>query len=208
MNGSSATVHVVDDDTVILESLTALFETAGFAAKAYDRPQKLLDADDVAPGCLVLDVRMPGMTGFELFQQMRHRHPDLPVLFITAHAEVRSAVQAMKDGAVDLLEKPVSHEVLLLRVRAAVERGRRQARERRLQQELREQISRLTKRECEVLSYVCEGATSKQTADKLGIAVKTVEVHRSHIMDKMQATNVADLVRRVSEGGVRPEDLR
>jgi two-component system response regulator DctR len=139
---------------------------------------------------------------------MRQRHPDLPVLFITAHAEVRSAVQAMKDGAVDLLEKPVSHEVLLLRVRAAVERGRRQARERRLQQELREQISRLTKRECEVLSYVCEGATSKQTADKLGIAVKTVEVHRSHIMDKMQATNVADLVRRVSEGGVRPEDLR
>lgn len=203
-----ATVHVVDDDVAILESFTALFESVGLAAKVYDAPEKFLAADAVEPGCLVLDVRMPGMTGYELFREVRERHPDLPVLFVTAHGQVRSAVQAIKDGAVDFLEKPVTNEELLERVEAALERGRRLAAQERRRREACKQLDQLTDRECEILRWVCEGLTSKEISAKCGIAVKTVEVHRSHIMGKMKAANVADLVRRVAAAGIQPEELR
>jgi FixJ family two-component response regulator len=148
------------------------------------------------------------MTGYELFRRVRERHPDLPVLFLTAHGRIEAAVQAMKDGAVDFLEKPVSNPELLDRTRAALERGRCTAAARCHEREIRQQIVQLTGRECEVLSYVCEGLTSRQIAEALGVSLKTIEVHRSRALLKLKAKNVAELVRRVAAAGIRPEELR
>ena len=202
------TVHVVDDDRAILDSLSALLESAGYSARIYDAAEKFLAVDSVDPGCLILDVRMPRMNGYELFERVQERHPDLPVVFLSAHGQIRPAVEAIKRGAVDFLEKPVSNDELLERVGAAIEHGRRLREEKRQRRETREQIGNLTARERETLADVCEGHKSREIAEKMGIAVKTVEVHRSHIMQKMHATNVADLVRRVADAGVKPEELR
>ena len=161
MSDVSGTVHVVDDDPAILESSIALFESVGLRVRTYGTPAMLLEACPLEPGCLILDVTMPGMTGYELFRHLHERHPELPILFLTAHGQLQPAVQVMKDGAVDFLQKPVSPEELLERTRAALEQGRRTAAARCHEREIREQISRLTRREREGLSDVCEGRTSK-----------------------------------------------
>jgi FixJ family two-component response regulator len=204
----SGTVHVVDDDPAILESLTALFESVGLPVKTYGAAEKLLEAGALEPGCLILDASMPGMSGYELFRRVRELHPEMPVLFLTAYGEIESAVQAMKDGAVDFLEKPVSTEELLERTRYALELGRRTAAARCHEHEIRRQIAQLTGREREVLSYVCEGRTSRNIAETLGISLKTIEVHRSRSLLKLKAKNVAELVRRVAAAGIRPDELR
>jgi RNA polymerase sigma factor (sigma-70 family) len=202
-----STVHVVDDDRAILDSLTALFESVGLGVRVYDAPEKFLEGDIPDRGCLVTDLRMPGMSGFELVKRVRERAPDLPVLFITGHGEVPLAVRAMKDGAVDFLEKPVRHQELLARVQEAIRRGDEGLADRKQQHEMAARLSRLTDREREVLSQVAAGRTSRQIAEALRISLKTVEVHRSRIMEKMQARNVADLVRRVAVAGVKPEQV-
>jgi len=205
MSQPSGTVHVVDDNTYILESFAALFTSVGLPVELYDAPEKFLATECDGPGCLVLDQCMPGMSGHEVLRRVRKTHPALPVLLVTAHGGVPSAVEAIKDGALEYLEKPVSSDVLLDRVRAALDKSRRQWSAQEERHDGLQRYERVTPREREVLSGVYGGLTSEAIAAKLGISIKTVEVHRSRITTKMGARNVADLVRLIGRLGVLEE---
>jgi len=207
--GSRNTVHVVDDDWAVLKSLKALFDSVGLDVKVYETPDEFVESDEcLEPGCVIMDLRMPGMSGIELLEKVRTKGMDLPVLFITGYGEVPSAVQAMKAGAVDFLEKPVSHQELLERVHEALARGGERRRERDARREVEGRLALLTAREQEVLQQVAAGRTSRKIAEELQISLKTVEVHRARIMDKMQASNVVDLVRDIVAAGVPLEEPR
>src|SRR5262245_25208002 len=178
------------------DSLRWLIESTGLRVETYGDANTFLEAirPDV-PGCVVLDVRMPGMSGLDLQSELARRGIGLPTILITGHAEVPSAVRAVKAGAIDFIEKPFSDEVLLDRVRQGIEMDRqeREARERRA--EVVRRLGLLTQREREVLELVVAGRPNKEIAATLGLSPKTVEVHRAHVMEKMQATSVAELVR-------------
>lgn len=188
-------VIVVDDDAAVLQSITALFESVGLEVLAFAHPHEVLKADPPRPGCLVLDLRMPEMSGLEVFERLRERWEDVPTIFITAHGEVSAAVRAMKLGARDFLEKPFSHQDLLERVQEALESDETRQAARADQQEIRRRMATLTRREVDVLRLIVKGLSSKMIADELGISMKTVEAHRTSTMQKMQARNAAELVR-------------
>jgi RNA polymerase sigma factor (sigma-70 family) len=194
------TVHVVDDDDAVRDSLRVLLETEGFRVETYPRAEEFLEryeGDAEGPECLLVDLRMPGMDGIELCEKLRERQQAMPAVFVTAHGDVPHAVAAMKAGAFDFLEKPFCHEELIRRVREAMEKDRLRRRRERERREVQGRLERLTPREREVLALVTDGATSREIARRLGISLKTVEVHRAHILSKMQASNVAELVRLV-----------
>lgn len=194
-------VYIVDDDEALRDSLVWLLESSGFKVCAYESAEAFLEVFDLEmTGCLVLDVRMPGMSGLELFEALRERHCPLPVIFITGHGDVPMAVKAVKRGAMDFIEKPFGDRDMLGLIEGSLVRER-EGRERRLQEaETARRLAELTQREREVLDLIIVGKLNKQIADMLGISIKTVEVHRARVMEKMGANSLAELVQSVIAG--------
>ena len=192
------TIHIVDDDEALRDSLVWLLESNDYRVAQYESAEAFLKAyrPEMA-GCLVLDVRMPGMSGLELYERLRERHATLPVVFITGHGDVPMAVSVLKKGAVDFIEKPFSDRDMLKLIDQclATERENRE----RLRQDaaVARRLDHLTGREMEVLELIIAGRLNKQIADDLGISIKTVEVHRARVMEKMEASSLAELVQSV-----------
>ena len=194
-----ATVFVVDDDEAVRRFLCGLIGSVGLRAEAYASAQDFLEAyQSGRPGCLLLDIRMPGMSGLELQRELAERAFDLPVIILTGHGNVQVAVHAMKAGAVDFIEKPFNNELLLDRIQKAVAKSLRADSNRVRQDEISDRIRRLTAREHQVLDLVVAGQTNKGIARHLDISERTVEIHRAKVMEKMCAKSLADLVKMVA----------
>lgn len=195
---TDAVVHLIDDDDGVRQAVAFLLTTAGFAVRVYESALAFLDAlPSVQPGCIVTDVRMPGMDGLALQHELIARDVRLPVIVITGHADVPLAVEAMKSGAVDFLEKPFPDDALLGAIRVAIDRH---ARDSRLGDEvgaIRAKLDSLSPREREVLDGLVAGLPNKTIAYDLNISARTVEVHRANLMTRMGAHSLADLVRMV-----------
>lgn len=191
---TAPSVHIVDDDAALRRSMVFLAESVGWHVQAWEGPTAFLAAarPDMA-GCLLLDVRMPGMSGLELHQALRARGVVLPTVFITAHGEVAMAVQAMKDGALDFIEKPYKDQQLLDAIAHAMRVGARSQAAALRQAEVASRYAALTPREREVAERVARGMASKLIARELAISDKTVQVHRAHIMEKMAVHSAAEL---------------
>jgi FixJ family two-component response regulator len=197
-------IFIVDDDDPQRDSLVWLLESHGYTVRAFSCAGDFLDAADAGhAGCLLLDVRMPGMSGLELFEELARRHSSLPVIFITGHGDVAMAVAALKKGAADFIEKPFSPEEMLKIVDHCLTRESEEREHRRAQANTAQRLARLTKRENEVLDLIIAGKLNKQIADVLDISIKTVEVHRARMMEKMGVTTLASLIRRVVSAGLR-----
>ncbi len=195
---SEQIIHVVDDDEALRDSMTWMLEGNNYKVATYDSADAFLRViSPVMVGCVVLDVRMPGMSGLELFEELGRRGCTLPVVFITGHGDVPMAVSALKKGAVDFIEKPFSEADMLRLIEQCLtlERGNR---DKRLQEaETVRRLEHLTQREREVLGLIIIGKLNKQIADVLGISIKTVEVHRARVMEKMGVNSLAELVQHV-----------
>jgi two-component system, LuxR family, response regulator FixJ len=192
------TVYVVDDDQATRKSLRWLVETLGVPVQTFHSGASFLDSYDPSqPGCLVLDVMMGGMTGLELQKELNERNIEIPVIVLTGYGDVPTAVRALKNGAIEFLEKPFDGEVLLEHVRRALELDAARRRERDADEVVRQRLDKLTPREAEILKLVVEGLSSKEIATQLDVSFKTVEAHRAKIMKKMEANGVAQLVRMV-----------
>lgn len=193
--GSDPTVFVVDDDAAVCDSLTWLIKSAGLPVETYDSARAFLaHYRPDRPGCLVLDLRMPGMSGIELQERLARQEMSLPVIIITGHGDVPTAVKAMRAGAVDLLEKPFDGEVLLKSIRKALERDARNRHDWALWSEAADRLAALTSREHEVLELIVAGKSNKETAAELDVSPKTIEAHRGHIMHKVGVRSLAELV--------------
>lgn len=189
------TVFVVDDDLSIRRSLRRVIESVGLGVECYAGAGEFLEGYDPArPGCLVLDVRMPGLSGLDLQETLATREVRLPIVFITAYGDVPMTARAMKAGAVDFIEKPFNEQVLLDAIRRAIEQDATFRRDRAQRAEVLRRVDRLTPREREVLEAVVAGKTNRQIAAKLDISEKTVKVHRAHVMSKTQVDSLAELV--------------
>ena len=196
-------VFLVDDDASVRKSLARLVKTAGYEAELFGSVRDFLArAPYDGPCCLVLDVRMPGLTGLDLQEALRVAGQRLSIVFITGHRDVPESVKAMKAGAVDFLTKPVDAETLLEAIRQAVARTLTDRRRQARVTEIRGRIATLTPREAAVFALVVTGMLNKQIGSQLGIAEKTVKVHRARVMEKMQAGSLAELVRLADEGSV------
>jgi FixJ family two-component response regulator len=192
-------VRVVDDDASVLKALGRLLRAAGFAVRTFPSPQVFLNEHDAtAPGCVVLDLSMPGLDGLQIQRALTVLGDDCPIVFITGHGDIASSVSAMKAGAVDFLTKPFEAQRLLEAVRTAVEKDRTVRAARAERSSIGARMAALTPREREVMAQVCAGRLNKQIAADLGIAEKTVKVHRARVMKKMGAGSVAELVQLVS----------
>ena len=189
-------VYVAEDDESLRSLLRALVHSIGFACETFNSANKFLDHyDPRQPGCLVLDIFMPGMSGLELQDELNRRGAMIPVIFITGHADVASAVAAVRHGAFNYLQKPFRNSELIENVRNAIEFDRRNRQMLTQQDAIRERIATLTPREREVLELIVRGLASKVMAHEMGVSKRTVELHRSRVMDKMGANSVAQLVR-------------
>jgi RNA polymerase sigma factor (sigma-70 family) len=195
---ASATVFIVDDDPAMRDSMSFLVRSVGMAVETYSGAQEFLDAyDPQRPGCLVFDVRMPGMSGLELQEFLSERGIRSPVVMVTGYGDVPMAVRALKGGAVDFLEKPFTDQELLETINEATDRDHRQRTKEAELSKVKERISRLTPREREVMDLVLDGKPNKVIAAELGLSPKTVEVHRSRVMAKMQVGSLAVLLQTV-----------
>lgn len=199
------TVFLVDDDPAMRESLSWLLRTDGLHVEEYGTIDELLSAYDAeTPGCLVLDFKLPKSTGLDLYCRLRKSGCRHPFLMISGHGDVSTAVQAMRLGAVDFLEKPFERQTFLDRVREAIAEDQQRRQQDGDRQEVQRLIDTLTPRQREVLDLVVDGQLTKQIASKLNISAKTVEVHRSHITKKMRVNSVAQLVRMVTTNSTEP----
>ena len=203
MDQSNTIIYVVDDDEVMRRSLVYLFDSVGWRVQPFASAQEFLDGyDGHQQGCIILDIRMPMMSGLELQQQLNARNVALPVIFLTGHGDVSLAVHAMKAGACDFLEKPYREQALLDRVEQAVRRGAEACRDRARQRALKGAIDTLTAREREVADHVATGKSSKTIARELGISDKTVQVHRQHAMEKLGVHSAAELAQLLTRAGL------
>ncbi len=194
----------MDDDPAVLKALGRLLRSAGIEAVTYGSPEEFLErVAGAEAGCVVLDLAMPGLDGLALQDAMAARGLELPTLFLTGHGDIPQSVQAMKKGAVDFLTKPVDDAVFLRAVREALARGRAGLADREESARIHRRLETLTPREREVLAGVVSGQLNKQIAGDLGIAEKTVKVHRGRVMEKMGAQSVAELVRMADRTGLR-----
>lgn len=196
-------VFVVDDDEAVRDSLRTLLEIEGFACTTFPSAESFCAA--YRPdwrGCLLLDVRMPGMDGVELLETLAQRRSELPVVLMTGHGDVPLAVRAMKAGALDFLEKPVDHDVLLGCLRGALDQARQRSEEQGAATEISGRLDSLTARERDVLECLVIGAANKVIAHELGISPRTVEVYRARVMEKMQARSLSQLVRMALAAGI------
>ena len=192
-------VYIVDDDEAVRDSLRWLLEGNGFLVKVFSNAEELLDFSKKQShgisGCLILDVRMPGITGVELHDVLLKEGIDIPVIFITGHGSVSLAVKSMKRGAIDFLEKPFSDEEICRLVDSSLQKARDVSGKREVNQKAQELLAKLTPRENQVLERITAGRLNKQIADDLNISIKTVEAHRANIMTKVEARTVAELIK-------------
>ena len=192
---SSPVVCVVDDDPAMRKSLKWLIESVGVKVQTYSSAAEFLSQyDDTVPGCLVLDVRMPEMGGLDLQEKLQRDGVEIPVIIITGFADVPMAVRAMKAGAIDFVEKPVSDQILLDLIHRAIARDSERREKQEASDVVAERMATLTKREREVMRFVVDGFSSKEIAADLGVSFKTIEAHRAKIMKKMQAKSVPHLI--------------
>ncbi len=192
---ASAVIHVVDDDDAFRAAIARLLRVAGYEVKDYrSAGDYLVDAPPDGPGCLLLDLHMPGPDGLELQEAVLRRGDGLPIIFLTGHGDVRQSVRAMRQGAADFLVKPVNREELLAAIRAALQRQERELSTSRWRRDLAERYATLTPREKQVLEGVVTGALNKQIAALLGTSERTIKAHRAKIMLKMRVDSVAELV--------------
>jgi len=203
---TEAIVHVIDDDEAARESLEFLLRSAKFQVRTYDSARAFLqNLSRVNAGCIITDVRMPDLNGLDLLRKLRDIDFGVPVIVITGHGDVPLAVEAMRIGAIDFLEKPYDDEELLASVRSAlceVDKERAQSREKA---DLHERLSTLSRREREVLDGLVVGQPNKIIAYKLGISPRTVEIYRANVMTKMKAGNLSELVRMTLIAGIQPK---
>lgn len=203
MNPLSPLIRIVDDEPATRIALDRLLRAAGHHTAIFESAQDFLAADVASkPGCLVLDIHMPAMSGFELHRLLSRTDSPLPVVFLTCHGTIPLSVEAMKAGAVDFLTKPVEKSDLLRAIDQAVERDRAGRAERSEMTTLQERLGRLTPREREVLQRVVAGHLNKQIAGDLGTSEQNIKFHRGHVMSKMEAGSLADLVRMASRLGI------
>jgi len=200
-----ATVYIVDDDAGVRTSLRILLKSVGIAATPLPSAQEFLSSYSYSqPGCLLLDIRMPGMNGLQLQSELNVRGANIPVIFITGHGDVPMAVEAMQHGAFDFLQKPFRDQQVIDCVQNALERDRENREWLKGHDRIRAGLASLTPREREVLSLLTSGKANKVIAGKLGLSPRTVEIHRAHVMEKMAASSIAQLVRMVMEVEPRP----
>jgi FixJ family two-component response regulator len=197
MKEKPATVFVVDDDDAVRTSLRLLLKSVGLPVETFGSAQEFLDADRA--GCLVLDIRMPGMSGLELQQKLNEIHAITPIVFITGHGDVPMAVEAMQHGAVDFIQKPFRDQDLIDRINQALERDKENRAGLKERDAIRRRMEQLTPREREVLDLVTQGKANKVIAGDLNVSQRTVEIHRARVMEKMGASSLAHLVRMVIE---------
>jgi len=198
---SDAVVHVIDDDDAVRESLAFLLKTARIAVKTYDSAAAFLGASPpITSGCVITDVRMPGISGIELLQRLRERNVGVPVIVITGHGDVPLAVRAMKAGAIDFIEKPFASKAILDSLAAGFARLATPTG----QDPAASKLNLLSSREREVLEGLLAGLPNKSIAYDLGISPRTVEIHRARVMDKMGARSLSELIRLALVGGVQP----
>lgn len=198
------TVTLIDDDASVREALGGLLAARGFDVAAFASAEGYLEAARPAPGCVILDVRMPGLGGLGLFPRLQRTRPGCPVIFLTGHGDVPMAVRAMKDGAFEFLTKPVDEEVLVEAVTRALEEHRRRPALLRDTERCLALLAELTPREREVFRHVIGGAMNKEIAAALGIAEQTVKIHRGHVTSKLGLDRVTDLVALAGLAGIEP----
>ncbi len=191
-------VFIIDDDEAVRDAMVLLMQSVGLQALAYPDAKAFLDAaHDEHPACLILDVRMPGMSGLQLAREAQVRRQAWPIIFVTGHGDVPMAVEAMREGAFDFLQKPFREETLIQRVQRAIEQDHNDQVAASEREEIEERVKDLTPREREILQRIVDGESNKVIAIELGISARTVELHRANVMDKMQARSLAHLLRQV-----------
>lgn len=189
-------IRIVDDDEDFLDSQKMLLETLGWEVKTYSRTRQFLEEDTLSrPGCVLLDVRMPEMTGLEVQTELEKRHSTLPIIFLSAHGDIAMAVHTMRHGAVDFLEKPVEPQVLLQRVSSSIAASLRNSAEMEETRVIKERVAKLSGREKDVAKLVAHGLRNKEIARKLGIEETTVKMHRANALAKLAANSSAELTR-------------
>ncbi|OPX94195.1 MAG: Response regulator protein TodT [Syntrophorhabdus sp. PtaB.Bin006] len=208
MSELSAKVFVIDDDASVRKSLSRLLVSLGFEVETFASAELFLERDPYdGVECLILDIRMPGLDGVALQDELSKADYSMPIIFITGHGDIPTSVQAMKKGAVDFLPKPFDDEQLLRAVKIAIEKDMKGKAMRGEARQVLERVKQLTPRENEILRYVISGMLNKQIGFKLGIAEKTIKIHRGRIMAKLHVTSVADLVRLAEKAGIKPTDM-
>lgn len=201
---SDAVIAIVDDDLSVREGLSSLIRSAGLQVETFaSAPEFLARPAAETPSCLVLDLELPGLSGLDLQKQMAESGLEIPIVFLTGHGDIPASVKAMKAGAVEFLTKPFDEQELLRAIQEAIERDRRTRQQRTEMRELRGRYESLTTREQEVMRHVVSGLLNKQIAAELNITEFTVKIHRGHVMRKMRADSVADLVRMAESLGIR-----
>jgi two-component system, LuxR family, response regulator FixJ len=201
------TIFIIDDDASMRTALSYLLQSARFKVEVYSSAEEFLTRKHYeGVGCIILDVRMPGLSGMDLQEKLMGSDYGMPIIFLTGHGELSIGVQAMKMGAIDFLTKPCDDEQLLEAVHRAIEKDTRAREGYQEKQEIRRRMGLLTPRETEILRYVIAGMLNKQIAGKLGIAEPTVKIHRGRIMEKLCAESVADLVRLAGKAGIEPSE--
>ena len=199
---AAATICIVDDDAAFSDSLRWLLQSSGYNVAAYTSAESFLaESDPTQPGCLVLDIRMPGMSGLELQDELKRRAIILPIIFVTGHGDVPMAVSAVKKGAAEFIEKPFNDQAFLGLVENALKLDASQRREQARKMSVASRVATLTQREREVMQHVVAGKMNKTIANELAVSIKTVEAHRAKVMQKMGADSVAELVQLVLESG-------
>jgi FixJ family two-component response regulator len=199
------TVFIIDDDPAVLKGLTRLLNVSGFNVESFQSAADFLAAWVCdRHGCILLDIHMPKMTGPQLHQKLITSECYLPVIFLTAHGDVYTATMSMKKGAVDFLEKPVNKNELITAIRIALERDNFLRKQRAENTDIKERIDKLTNREHEVMIFVITGMLNKQIAAEMDISEETVKIHRSRVMQKLEITSVAELVRLCGKVGISP----
>lgn len=197
-----SSIYIVDDDAAVRDSMAQLLGMHGYETRQFaDAAGYLDEAERLPKGCLLLDIRMPGMNGMELQEELRRRGRSEPIVFVTGHGDIGLAVKAMKAGATDFLQKPCAEDDLIHAVRDAIAGRRRPQHAGEVDARAAAALGRLTEREREILGYVSKGLTSKAIAQRLGISVRTVDIHRANIMNKTDTRNVVELVRLALAGG-------
>ena len=201
---SVSTVFLVDDDASVRRALARLIKAAGYQLQTFASAREFLDSNlhNDGPACLVLDIRMPGLSGMDLQRELQTANTTLPIIFITGYGDIPMSVKAMKQGAVDFLPKPVRDADLLRAIEQALARAVRERAYREELEDIRNRLEKLTAREREVMSLVVRGFLNKQIAVELGTVEKTIKVHRARVMQKMQVNSVAELVRVVERAGI------
>jgi two-component system response regulator TtrR len=197
-------LYIVDDDKAVRDSLCWLLESINYQVRAYDSGETFLEDYSIhMRGCLLLDIRMPGMSGLQLQQQLNQHPFTMPIIFVTGHGDVPMAVQAMKQGAYDFVEKPFNDQSLLDKIQLALQIDKENAAKRLEYDSIQARLTTLTRREHEILQLITQRYSNKMLADKLNISIKTVEAHRSHLMEKMRVSNYQELTDMLTHYSIR-----